>query len=396
MKNTIHKPNVRIVTSILESVFNQGRYADKCIEFEFKNNKQLGSHDRAFIAETSYEIIRYYRLYAFISNTDTNYWHMIIAYFMHKQIAIPSWMEWDGISIEEFKQRFKEAQSHRVIKESIPDWLEELGQHELKSQWPDIIHFLNKPAHAIIRINTLKLTKQLLIKQLSEQKIEYELIDNYPEAIIIKKKNIYQSQFFKDGYFEVQDASSQLVAPFVDCKAGMRVIDACAGAGGKSLHLAAIMNNKGQIISLDTESWKLEELKKRARRNGINIIETRAITNSKVVKRLQESCDRLLLDVPCSGLGVLRRNPDAKWKLNLDSINKVKKIQYDILQEYSKMLKSGGKMVYATCSILPSENQDQVSLFLKENKNFTMEEEKIITPSQSTFDGFYMARMVKH
>jgi len=192
----------------------------------------------------------------------------------------------------------------------------------------------------------------------------------------------------------LQDASSQRVALFLDVNEKMRVIDACAGGGGKTLHIAALMKNTGHIIAMDTEQWKLDELKRRARRASATNIEPRLIDSSKVIKRLYDTADRVLLDVPCSGLGVLRRNPDAKWKLNLEFIERVKKLQYEILDRYSRMVKLHGKLVYATCSILHSENQLQVNLFLEQHKNFKLEEEKQIFPSEG-FDGFYMARMYR-
>ena len=174
----------------------------------------------------------------------------------------------------------------------------------------------------------------------------------------------------------------------------LRVIDACAGAGGKTLHLASLMENKGTIIAMDTEAWKLEELRKRAKRNGIHNIDTRVI-EGKTIKRLKESADAVLLDVPCSGLGVLKRNPDAKWKLNLKFIEELKEIQYNILTKYSSMVKPGGKLVYATCSILPSENELQVNKFLKENPNFKLVREHNTDPITEECDGFYMALLVK-
>jgi 16S rRNA (cytosine967-C5)-methyltransferase len=175
----------------------------------------------------------------------------------------------------------------------------------------------------------------------------------------------------------------------------MRVIDACAGAGGKSLHLAAIMKNKGRIIAMDVESHKLEELKKRARRAGVDNLETRLIESSKTIKRLENAADRLLLDVPCSGLGVLKRNPDAKWKLSPEFVSNVRELQQHILTDYSMMLKPGGIMVYSTCSILPSENGKQVEGFIQSNKDkFELMDEKTCWPSEG-FDGFYMARIKK-
>ncbi|NET32873.1 MAG: RNA methyltransferase, partial [Cyanothece sp. SIO1E1] len=166
-------------------------------------------------------------------------------------------------------------------------------------------------------------------------------------------------------------------------------------SGGKTLHLGVLMANKGQVIAMDTEAWKLKELKRRAKRNGIFIIQPKPIDSTKVIKRQKESADRLLLDVPCSGLGVLRRNPDAKWKLQPEFLEKIRGEQANIISNYSKMLKKGGKMVYATCSILPSENQAQVQRFLeKHGDDFALEEERSISPEEG-YDGFYMARLVR-
>ena len=197
------------------------------------------------------------------------------------------------------------------------------------------------------------------------------------------------------GFFEVQDAVSQMVAPFLNVSPGMRVVDACAGAGGKSLHLATIMKNKGKLISLDIGAPKLEELKKRTRRAGVSIIEPKLVDTTKVIKRLHGTADRLLLDVPCSGLGVLRRNPDAKWKTSAADIERVKQQQSEILVKYSPILKPGGIMVYATCSILPSEGESQVRNFLSNNPNWSLIAEKRYSPDIYEGDGFYMAQLKK-
>jgi 16S rRNA (cytosine967-C5)-methyltransferase len=151
------------------------------------------------------------------------------------------------------------------------------------------------------------------------------------------------------------------------------------------------MKNKGKIIAMDVEQWKLDELQKRARRAGVSNMETRFIESSKIIKRLENSADRLLLDVPCSGLGVLKRNPDAKWKLSPDFIDKVRELQSHILNDYCGMVKPGGVMIYSTCSVLSSENEKQVQEFLKTHEGkFELLEEKRTWPSEG-FDGFYMA-----
>ncbi len=245
-----------------------------------------------------------------------------------------------------------------------------------------------------MRTNTLKTEKEILRKALLDEGIVAEPIKGYPLALkLVERANVFVTQAFKNGFFEVQDASSQLVAEMLDVKPGQRVVDTCAGAGGKSLHLAALMENKGQLISMDIYESKLKELKRRARRNSAHNIETREISSSKVYKKLYGSADRVLIDAPCTGLGVLRRNPDSKWKMQPEFFEKITKTQQEILRNYSKILKPGGKMVYATCSILPQENLDQVKSFLSsdEGSDFSLISDKKIFASKSGFDGFYMA-----
>ena len=212
-----------------------------------------------------------------------------------------------------------------------------------------------------------------------------------------ERANVFITAAFKNGNFEVQDANSQLVSEFLEVAPGQRVIDSCAGAGGKTLHLAALMENKGQLIALDIYANKLKELKRRAKRNGAHNIEPRPIDSTKVIKKLYGTADRVLIDAPCTGMGVLKRNPDAKWKMQPEFLEKVMQTQQEILSSHSKMVKSGGKMVYATCSILPQENNQQVVKFLasEEGKDFSLEEERKLYASKTGFDGFYMARLAK-
>jgi len=156
------------------------------------------------------------------------------------------------------------------------------------------------------------------------------------------------------------------------------------------------MENKGQVIAMDIYENKLKELKRRAKRNGAHNIDMRVIDSTKPIKKLHNKADRVLIDAPCSGLGVLRRNPDAKWKLQPEFIENIKETQLEILNSYSKMVKPGGKLVYATCSILPSENQNQVKNFLDSNKEFKFIKDKKILSHESGFDGFYMALLERN
>ena len=409
----IHPILINAVADALIDIFQQGKYADKVVEQLLKSNSKWGSRDRAFIAETTYECVRWFRLYATLSkrihegrssNFDIpnfirkDFIDIIGVYLILKTAENIDYKDFKHLDYLNLKTQFDNI-SERKIKYSIPDWMDELGEKELGAEkWATELEALNKPANVVLRCNTLKIKVLDLKKKLNDINIETELVGTdcfVPrkdmEALILKKRtNVFSTELFKKGLFEVQDAGSQLIAPFLQAESGMRVIDACAGAGGKSLHLATLMQNKGSIISMDTEGRKLEELRKRAQRNGINIIETRTIESDKVINRLHDSADRLLLDVPCSGLGVLRRNPDAKWKLTLDFLNEIRLLQAKILQNYSKVVKVGGKMVYATCSILPSENENQVELFLQNNANWKKLDEKKVLPSENGFDGFFM------
>lgn len=226
-----------------------------------------------------------------------------------------------------------------------------------------------------------------------DENIETYSDEKYPNALILKERaNVFMTKAFKEGWFEVQDASSQKVAPLLDIQPGMRVVDTCAGAGGKTLHIADIMQNKGQIIAMDLYESKQKQLKIRAKRNGVFNIEYRIIDSTKIIKKLHEKADRVLIDAPCSGLGVLKRNPDSKWKLQPEFLDEIRKTQEEILNSYSKIVKPGGKLVYATCSILPSENEKQIEKFLKTDfgKNFKFIKDEKVLAHKSGFDGFYM------
>jgi 16S rRNA (cytosine967-C5)-methyltransferase len=398
----LHRALIEAVADALTAVFQEGKYADKVIENLLRSNAKWGSRDRAFIAETTYDCVRWWRLLADISGRKVatqdfsrgDFLEVIGAFLVLKDRENSDFPDFKNLKFDTLSER-KLSISERKIKESIPDWLDELGVSELgEAKWTTELHALNLPNSVVLRCNTLKTTVAELQKRFTDIGFESEKTRLNTEGVLLKRRgNVFSTEMFKQGLFEVQDAGSQLIAPFLEVESGMRVVDACAGAGGKSLHLATLMNNKGTLIALDTEAWKLEELKKRARRNGVHIIETRTIETTKVIKRLYNTADRLLLDVPCSGLGVLRRNPDAKWKIQAEFLDKVRGIQTKILADYSKILKVGGKLVYATCSVLPSENELQVERFLSENPNFKLLAERTVSPATDGFDGFYMARL---
>ncbi|HAT3992278.1 methyltransferase domain-containing protein [Elizabethkingia anophelis] len=386
---------IGIHDALQETFFEKNKYADKVIERLLKAHRKWGSQDRAVVSEIFYNIIRWKKRLEYYMGEGakpSNIYRMILAYLLWTKTHYKKFEEFEGIKIADILNKLKKGTvPTKAVQYSIPEWLAETLEKELGTNWEKEMDALNDPAPTVLRVNTLKTTKEKLIEELQENEIESHAVRGYEDAVELEeKKNVFLTEAFKKGMFEVQDASSQLIGRFLDVKEGMRVVDACAGAGGKTLHIAALMKNKGQIIALDIFEWKLAELKRRAKRAGAHNIETRVIDDNKVIKRLHNSADRLLIDAPCSGLGVLKRNPDSKWKIDQDFIDRIKKEQENILQDYSKIIKKGGQMVYATCSILPSENTLQTKNFIEKNPEYELIGEEKIMPSQG-YDGFYMA-----
>ncbi|MFN0204144.1 MAG: RsmB/NOP family class I SAM-dependent RNA methyltransferase [Bacteroidia bacterium] len=409
----IHLILLEAVIGGLKLIFEDKKAADKVIEQLLKANPRWGARDRGFVAETMYDMVRHWRLLWCVVQKPENFhpkalfeiWGIYHQLFHTEMEGREKEIQriWQQIGLTSrflpdiWRERYETAKTQPEVFHSFSDWMHERAKAELGEEWEAQMVALNQKAKVILRVNTLKTTIDALQQQLAKEfGIETDRVEGAADALVLQRRvNLFQHATYQAGLFEIQDANSQLVASFLNAEAGMRVIDACAGAGGKTLHLAALMQNRGKIISLDVEDRKLQELQRRAKRAGANIIETKLIENHKTIKRLTASADRLLLDVPCSGIGVLRRNPDAKWKLSSEFLAQVQQTQQEILRTYSKMLKPEGQMVYATCSILPSENQQQVVIFLAQNPDFELIEEKILLPSTSHFDGFYMAKLGK-
>lgn len=391
----LHSHLIFKIVEVLDMVFLEKRYADKVLEKTFKANKKLGSRDRKFFAETVYEVIRHYRFYSEVMKSDLSL-DLVVAHLVKTRGNLPGEPDFNDFDVEKIQSRLKYKYPAEILN-SFPDWIHQLCEAEFKTEWPELMRALNIQAEVFLRTNTLRTTKKELQAALLKEEIETKTVDGFEDCIaLVERKNVFTTECFKKGFFEVQDAASQRIAALLDPQSGDRVVDACAGAGGKSLHLAARMKNKGKIISMDIHEWKLGELKKRAARGGVDIIETKVIETNKTIKRLENSFDKILLDVPCSGMGVIRRNPDTKWKLSQEEIDRMVILQREIIRDYSKMAKPKAVMVYATCSILHRENEEQVKWFLtetEEGKTWKLVEEMRLWPHKDGFDGFYAAKL---
>jgi 16S rRNA (cytosine967-C5)-methyltransferase len=401
MSQKLHAILVSGILDTLHSILYDGRYADKAIEYRLKINKRWGARDRGFVSSTVYEIIRYMSLYAHlahndgISNKHLKLERLFAAYYWRKNGMLPEYPSNTGLEDSGLKARMAEAKLNPQLLESYPYWIWDKIQQSYPDQAMALLHQLNQTAEVVLRCNTLKVNPETLAERLGQEGFTVQMLPSGIAMQLDKRLPVFRSALFKEGWFEVQDYASQQVVPFLQAVPGDLVVDACAGAGGKTLHLAAVMQNKGRILALDVEQYKLAELKKRMRRAGAANVEIRHIESSKTIKRLAGKADKVLIDAPCSGSGTFRRNPDAKWKLSPGRLSELVQMQADILRRYATMVKPGGKLVYATCSVFKEENQGQTQLFLQENPNFKLEAEQELLPQDFGYDGFYMARFVR-
>ena len=388
----------------LEEIFLHNKQLVKVVEKLIDENKKWGSRDRKIVLSTIYDTVRWIRKIGYCSSIEElisrkDLWDILGTVIVLKGEIVPDVIEFSNINSSKILGKESEVLNNRKIKESIPDWLEEMGLNDFsESLWNKEVVAFNTKSSLVLRCNLLKISISELKKILENENIKTSLNKEYPDALIVKEyKKITHLNSYKSGLFEIQDANSQKVASSCNLRPGMTIIDTCAGAGGKSLHMASILKNKGEIIALDVYDSKLKELVRRAKRNGITIIKTLNTSKNKNISKLIGKTDRVLIDAPCSGLGVLKRNPDTKWKMNPEKINKLVKTQEYLINYWSKYVKSGGELIYATCSIFHQENKNQIKIFLntQAGKKFIIKNEKTYFSHTTGFDGFYIAQLVK-
>jgi len=387
------------IVRAVRAVMFDGKNSSAAISEVLRSQVRWSGRKRGDLSSTVYDLVRWWRLLWSAldrdpSSEDRDLWHLLGAYIVYKGGDPPNMNEFKGFRPSRVSAGINKISKIRPVRESIPDWLDRRGGEEIGPRWNSVISSLNTPPPLAVRVNTLKTDPSVLRSRLRLGGHPTDLVEGVPDALIFNRGcNVFRLSEFQEGLYEMQDPSSQLVAPFMQVGPGMRVIDACAGEGGKTLHLSALMENRGQIIAMDDAHWKLKELERRASRAGAQNIRTIPIKGSKSFKRI--TGDRVLLDVPCSGTGALRRNPEIKWRLTPESLDRLRALQIEIIDRYSKMVKQGGYLIYATCSVLPSEGELQVRSFLDRNDEFELAEERRIWPDTDGFDGFYMVRICR-
>ena len=374
---SITRTQLDAAVAALGLVLKFERPADTVLHDFFRAQRALGGHDRAFVAETVYGVLRRKRTVDHLAPAGTPR-QMLLAYLA--RLA--------GTSVRELAPLLRSAEQEWLthikavplaglplaVRAELPDWVIERLQAHLRE--PDILALargLNQPAPLDLRVNTLLAKREAVLQELAAAGMEAVPAPHSPVGIrVTGRPAINRHPLYAQGAVEVQDEGSQLLGFLVAPRRHDLVADFCAGAGGKSLMLGALMHSHGRIYAFDTSPARLARLKPRLKRSGLSNIHPHVIAHERdtAVKRLAGKVDRVLVDAPCSGLGTLRRNPDVKWRQSPQSIGELKIKQRAILRSAATLLKPGGRLVYATCSFLPEENEAVVADFLAEHPRY--------------------------
>jgi 16S rRNA (cytosine967-C5)-methyltransferase len=425
--------SIELLDSILYSWQSEKRIpADKLIDNYFRARRFIGSKDRAGIGELVYWCLRNKALLEWwlkdALEADIHARAMVLTALMLRK-------DYDAASISLLTQdsqyslpsltALERTRCERLSKENLvhpdmpdharlnyPQWLTPILKESLGKDFEPALQALAQQAPTDLRVNTLKTTREELQKHLQE-----EGFDTTPTPLskiglrLARRMPIFTSKYFKEGHFEVQDEGSQLVSLLVDAKPGQKVIDFCAGAGGKTLGIAAAMENKGRILAWDNSEKRLAQIVLRLRRAGVHNVQTHVLASEHdaFIKRHKASADRVLVDAPCSGSGTWRRNPDLKWRFTQKDMDEMLALQQSILQSAARLVKPGGRLIYATCSLFKEENDRQVDQLLRNINDFrVVSAEKIwdklsgdeglasylwVTPHNDGVDGFFAAAL---
>lgn len=386
-------------TELLATIRSSSKPADSLIDQYFRKRKYLGSHDRKFIAETTYGTLRHWRLCEWLVGDRAGHVSAhekllltVAAYLTSVDKSLRPTLE--ALLPRERSPQLAGALSdllasadrpigtngrsnleHVALQYSFPDWMvDRFFRRFGEPEAAELCASLNQPAPLFIRVNTLKTSVSECREKLAQEGVETLPCAQIPFALTLKKRiNVFALRTFKDGFFEVQDVGSQLIPFLLDPKPTAKILDACAGAGGKSLEFAALMKNRGEIVAVDIQKYRIEELRKRARRAGAFNIRTRSVTSLEDLRPdFDGAFDLVLVDAPCTGTGTIRRNPGMKWSVTEEMVTELSRKQLDILSACTTLVKPGGRLAYATCSLFDEENEDVVGRFLELHREFNI------------------------
>lgn len=371
-----------LASQLAEEVLSFQRPADAVLSYFFRHHSQLGRTDRAFMAESIFTLLRHYeKIQTLHPKIAQNPRLAILMAQLLRGFSISALQKQASLSEEEINllKAFKETDfsgSLNTLAE-LPDWLIDC-LHQQGNSDQNIVGLgqaLNQQAPLDVRVNTLKMRRDAVYQQLQEEGFQVALTPYSPWGIrFFDKPALNQHSLFKDGVLEVQDEGSQLLAYLSGAKRQQIAVDFCAGAGGKTLAMGAMMQNTGRLYAFDVSEKRLQKLKPRMAKSGLSNITPQLIANENdgKLQKLYGKCDTVLIDAPCSGLGTLRRNPDLKYRQSQENIQRILIQQASIFQAASHLVRIGGRLVYATCSILNDENEKQVEAFLQNHPHFEL------------------------
>jgi len=375
--SSIHRPQLQAAGEALTSVLKFDRPADVILHDFFRGHPQLGMHDRAFVAESVFGVLRHKRVID----------HLVPGAAVRVQLLVYL-TRLAGLSVRELAPLLKRDEIETVsrtkaapveslalaVQAELPDWVVERLRPKMgDSEIFNLGRALQQPAPLDIRVNTLLAKRDEVLVTLATDGMHGHATPYSPAGIRLHDKPpINRHPLFLSGSIEVQDEGSQLLAYLVAPRRGELVVDFCAGAGGKALALGALMQSRGRVYAFDVSARRLARLRPRLKRSGLSNLHPAVIAheNDARVKRLASRIDRVLVDAPCSGLGTLRRNPDLKWRQSPASVEELKSKQAAILASAARLVKPGGRLVYATCSLLAEENEEIVERFLADHADY--------------------------
>lgn len=386
-----------VVMDVFARVVERHELADFSLNRALRRHKKLHSRERRLIAESLYAMIRMRRRYEYvlqqalpkygsISTPDQRHWQFALALTTvsgesPRDASVIADLGYDGARLLHAVLAHEiewpsDPLERLAVEQSLPDWFARRLTEEYGDAAPAIAAALNERAPLTLRANSLKGTREELVEKLAHERLEGHPTALSPWAVqLSRRENVFGLDAYKAGLFEVQDEGSQLIALATGARRGQKVIDACAGAGGKTLALAAMMENKGLIVACDLSETRLADVKPRAKLAGAfnlaPLVVPEGPEGDKALKQWANRADAVLIDAPCSGTGAWRRNPDARWRTSEEDAAKYSAIQRTILDRYSATVKPGGLLVYATCSLLRDENDDVADAFAASHPEFT-------------------------
>ena len=349
-------------STLIEQVFKFDHPTDAVVARHFRENKSLGPRERATLSDTVYAILRERLKFEWLARSGSgSKWRRLAILgfpgdrdFLKSALTEAEKTWWDHCLTVTDDQLMAQ---HR---HNLPEWLALALRDQVGDEFEALVASLNQPAPLDLRVNVLKKKREAVLGDLREAGLKCEPTPYSPLGIRLQgKPSLAKLPAFVNGEVEVQDEGSQLLALLLDAKRGEMVVDFCAGAGGKTLAIGAAMRNSGRLYAFDTSGHRLDALKPRLARSGLSNVHPVAIAHERDdrIKRLAGKIDRVLVDAPCSGLGTLRRSPDLKWRQNPDTVAAQAQLQTAILASAARLLKPGGRLVYATCSLLPAVNE---------------------------------------